>query len=116
MEVSYTELKCKQVINVVDGKCLGRIIDIVLDVNSCKVLGLVVPHPSCSSWSLFRRAKEVFIPFNCICKIGIDVILVELFVEKNDDCKPNPPPPKKPPLKECKCETFTLKNDEYKVK
>ena len=113
MELSYTELKCKQLINVVDGKCLGRIIDLVMDVKSCKVLGLVVPHPSCSSWSLFKRAKEVFIPFNCICKIGIDVILVELYVEDNN--KPNCPPPK-PPLKNVKCESYTLKNEDYKVK
>ena len=112
--MSYSELKCKQVVNVVDGKCLGRIIDIVIDVHSCKVLGLVVPNPSCSSWSLFRRGKEVFIPFNAICKIGIDVILIELYVE-NDDHRP-PPPPKKPPLKDCVSDAYTLKNDDYKVK
>ena len=114
MEMSYSELKCKQVINVVDGKCLGRIIDIVIDVHNCKVLGLVVPHPNSSSWSLFKRCKEVFIPFNCICKIGIDVILVELFVEQEDDCKSNNS--QKPSLKDCKCQTYTLKNDDYKVK
>lgn len=111
METSFSELKCKQVINVVDGKNLGKIVDIVLDVKTCKVLGLVVPNPSCNVWSLFKSGKDVFIPFNCICKIGTDVILVELYIEDRNFNYPNCPPPPKP--KNC---TFTLNQDEYKIK
>ncbi len=95
MEMSYLELKCKQVINVVDGKTLGHITDIVLDVKSCKVLGLIVPSPSCGWLACFKSAKEIFIPFDCICKIGVDVILVELFIN-NDHIKSPPPSPPKP--------------------
>lgn len=120
METSYAELKCKQIINVVDGKCLGRLIDIVLDVKTCKILGLVVPNPSCGSWSFFRKNREVFIPFHSICKIGVDVILVELYVERHDDCC-DPCDNKKQPIKDRdkhndKCKTFTLKDEDYKVK
>lgn len=113
METTFSELKCKQVINVVDGKSLGRIIDIVLDVHSCKVLGIVVPNPSCSPWSLFKSGKEMFVPFNCICKIGVDVILIELYVENKGGCFPPPPPPKP---KNDRCKTFTLKDGDYNVK
>ena len=84
------ELKCKQVINVVDGKSLGHIIDIVLDVSGCKVLGLLVPSPVSGWLACFRTGKEIFIPFDCICKIGVDVILVELYIN-NDHAKPPPP-------------------------
>ena len=112
METSFNELKHKQVINVVDGKSLGRIIDIVLDVKKCVVLGIVVPNPNCSPWSLFRTTKDIFVPFNCICKIGVDVILVELYIESKDDFYKKPPPK---PIKNCKVETFTLKDDDYKV-
>ena len=121
METSFAELKCKQVINVVDGKSLGRIIDIVLDVKSCKILGIVVPNPACSMWSLFKSGKEIFIPFHCICKIGVDVILVELYAEEKcdkDQCDRCDPCDKHPPrhIKSCKVETYTLKDDDYKVK
>jgi len=93
METTFLELKCKQVINVVDGKTLGRIIDIVLDIKTCKVLGLIVPSPTSGWLSCFRSGKEIFIPFDCICKIGVDVILVELYIN-NEHSKPPPPKPK----------------------
>lgn len=112
MEISYNELKCKQVINVVDGKNLGRIQDIVLDVKTCKILGLVLPNPSCSCWSLFKRAKDIFLPFHCICKIGVDVILVELIIDDKDSPSP-PPKPNCKPIKDGKC--FTLNNNDYKI-
>lgn len=113
MEISYNELKCKQVINVVDGKNLGRIQDVVLDVKTCKILGLVLPNPSCSCWSLFKKGKDIFLPFHCICKIGVDVILVELIIdEPRPNCSP-PPPHKGGQIKKGNC--FTLNNNDYKI-
>ena len=91
METSFLELKCKQVINVVDGKTLGHIVDIVLDAKTCKVLGLIVPSPTSGWLSCFKSGKEIFIPFDCICKIGVDVILVELYINESH-AKPNPKP------------------------
>jgi len=86
MEVSFLELKSKQVINTVDGKCLGHISDIIFDVATAKTLGFVVPASSGGFLGLFKSGKDLFIPFDCVCKIGVDVILVELYV--NDDSKP----------------------------
>lgn len=86
MEVSFQELKCKQVINTVDGKCLGHISDIVFDVATAKTLGFVVPNNSGGFLSFFKSSKELFIPFDCVCKIGVDVILVELYI--NEGPKP----------------------------
>ncbi len=88
METSFLELKYKQVINVVDGKTLGHITDIIFDTKSCKVLGLIVPSPASGWLACFRSGKEIFIPFDCICKIGVDVILVELYI--NNDHVPSP--------------------------
>ena len=119
METSYGELKCKQIINVVDGKCLGRLIDVVLDIKTCKILGLIVPNPSCSSWSIFRKNREIFIPFHSICKIGVDVILIELYVQHdNNCCDPCDKNHKdKPPLKQNdKDKCFTLNDNDYKIK
>ena len=103
METTFLELKCKQVINVVDGKTLGRIIDVVIDIKTCKVLGLIVPSPSSGWLSCFKSGKEIFIPFDCICKIGIDVILVELYIN-NNHAKPPQEPPKPKPYSNDPCE------------
>ena len=85
METTFLELKAKQVINTVDGKCLGHITDIVFDVVTAKALGFVVPQPNQGFWGLFRGSKEIFIPFDCVCKIGVDVILVELYIDEKQN-------------------------------
>ena len=79
METSFCELKGKEVINVVDGKRLGKIIDIVFDTHYGKVLGIVVPAYD-KSWNIFKACDDIFIPFNCICKFGEDAILVQIYV------------------------------------
>ena len=89
MEASFLELKAKHVINTVDGKCLGHITDIIFDVVSACALGFVVPGQSQGFWGLFKGGKDIFIPFDCVCKIGVDVILVELYIDEN--IKPKPP-------------------------
>ena len=70
------ELRCKQVVNVLDGKVLGRICDIVFSRGSAKVLGFVVPGDG--AFHIFRKRGDMFIPFERVCKIGVDVVIVEL--------------------------------------
>lgn len=79
METTFCELKGKEVINIVDGKRLGRIIDLVFETNCGKVLGLVVPCYN-KSWNIFKASEDIFIPFGNVCKIGDDVILVQIYV------------------------------------
>lgn len=78
METSFCDLKAKEVINIVDGKRMGHIIDIVFETSCGKVLGLVVPAQK-SGWNIFKSAEDIFIPYCNICKIGYDCILVELY-------------------------------------
>ena len=106
MEASFLELKRKQVINTVDGKCLGHITDIIFDVVTANALGFVVPQPNIGFWGMFKGNKDLFIPFNCVCKIGVDVILVELYVNEN----PPPPPPPQPKGGKGKPNVITLGN------
>ncbi len=80
METSFCELKGKEVINVVDGKRLGRIIDIVFDTRYGRMLGIVVPAYN-KSWNIFKSSDDIFIPFNCICKFGDDAILVQIYIQ-----------------------------------
>ena len=87
METSFLELKSKQVINTVDGKCLGHISDIIFDVSCAKALGFIVPELGGGFFNLFKGCKDIFIPFDCVCKIGVDVILVELYVNEDKGAK-----------------------------
>jgi len=75
-ELSFCELRSKQVVNVIDGKVLGRIVDVVFSRQSARVLGFVVPGEG--GFAIFKRKGDIFIPFERICKIGVDVVLVEL--------------------------------------
>lgn len=77
-ECSFLELRCKEVVNVVDGRRLGHITDVVFDLQTAKITGLVVPGNK-SFWNVFKNGTELFIPFTQICKIGDDTILVELY-------------------------------------
>lgn len=77
-ECSFLELRCKEVVNVVDGRRLGHIIDVVFDLQTARITGLVVPGTK-SFWNVFKGGNELFIPFTQICKIGEDTILVELY-------------------------------------
>ena len=63
-----------------DGKKLGRIIDIVFDLPTGRIKGFVVPCNS-GGFNLFKPVQQIFIPYNQICKIGTDTILVELFFD-----------------------------------
>ena len=67
MESSFLELRCKEVVNVVDGKRLGHIVDIVFELSTGNI------------WNVFKSGGEIFVPYNQICKIGDDTILVELY-------------------------------------
>lgn len=74
MEISYTELRSKEVVNVNTGARMGKIIDMIIDSNGKNVLGVVVPGVR----KIFRASEDIFIPWRNITKIGTDVILVSI--------------------------------------
>lgn len=72
METGFCQIKQKEVINVKDGKKLGRVCDVVFTFPEGKVLGFVVP----GGRGFFQ--PEVFIDLRCVIKIGEDTVLVEV--------------------------------------
>ena len=77
MESSFLDLRCKEVINIVDGTRLGHIVDIV-SLPTSQISGIVVPGNK-SIFGFLKGVNDLFIPFSQICKIGEDAILVELY-------------------------------------
>ena len=76
MELTFCELKEKVVFNVVDGKRLGRVVDVTF-TRMGQVTGIVVPGDK-KIFKCISSGENIFIPWNSIVKIGADAILVEL--------------------------------------
>ncbi len=72
------ELRCKEVVNIVDGRRLGHIVDIVFNLANACITGIVVPGEK-SFWNVFKSGTEFFIPFSQIVKVGEDAILVQIY-------------------------------------
>lgn len=70
-----SELQHKDVVNIIDGKKIGNIIDVSID-NTGKTVGLIVEKYKFLV-SMFTN-KEIEIKWSQIEKIGKDVILVNI--------------------------------------
>ena len=77
LKTTFSDLKCKEVINVSDGGRLGCVTDLELDLCSGTILAIVVPGER-SMLGLLKARDGIVIPFCRIQKIGEDVILVDL--------------------------------------
>lgn len=71
-----SDLKVKEVINVLDGRRLGTITDLEIDLESGRLTAIVVPGTG-KFLGLFGKNDDMVIPWEKIHKIGLDVILVE---------------------------------------
>ena len=76
--MSLSELRTKDVVNTLDGRRLGKVMDIEFDERAGRVEALVVPGEF-KVGNVIRGEKcGVVIPWQRICKIGENVILVEI--------------------------------------
>ncbi len=89
MEQSFICLTEKQVINLCDGKILGYAIDLKIDVSCGRLTAIVLPGES--GIFGFKKCTDIIIPWEKICKIGEDAIIVDIGLlpsnEKEDSCK-----------------------------
>ena len=89
MSVKFTQLQCKEVICVSDGRRLGFITDVQVEVPEGRVCAIVVPGP-CRFAGVLGRQEDYIIPWHCIRRIGPDIVLVDT---KPEDCRvPRPRP------------------------
>ncbi len=75
------ELEDKEVINTCDCKKLGYIADLIIDECKGRIEAVVVPKTG-KLCGFFGDSAEYIIPFQCIKRIGPDIILVEICEEK----------------------------------
>lgn len=65
----------KDVVNVVDGKKIGFVCDLEIEVNSGKIFFIYVQTIS-RLLNIFSKDEKIKIPWDQIIKIGEDVIIV----------------------------------------
>ena len=80
MDISFNELRNKEVVNLSDGSRMGHLVDIVFNHETSQVVGVVVPGEK----RLFKKADDIFIPLEKVRRIGEDVILVRLEIIENN--------------------------------
>lgn len=78
--LKVSDLRMRDVVNIVDGKRLGIIKDIDMDLEEGKIKAIILPSIAGGGrmMGLFSRQEDLVIPWDRIKKIGVDVILVEL--------------------------------------
>lgn len=73
----YSELKCKDVINVKDCRKLGKVCDVEFDPCTGCILKIAVPGTG-KIFCFLKPEPNLCIPFKDICQIGPDIILVDI--------------------------------------
>jgi len=92
MSCKFTSLQCKEVICQSNGQRLGFVSDLLVELPEGRVTAIVVPGP-CHLLGLTGRKDDFIIPWDCIRRIGPDIVLVET---KPEECRVRRP--KKMPL------------------
>ena len=85
----FTQLQCKEVICISDGRRLGFISDVQVEVPEGKVCAIVVPGPA-RLLGLGGRGEDYLIPWEAIRRIGPDIVLVDA---KPEECRVSRPKP-----------------------
>ena len=80
--MKISDFQAKDVINIVDGKKMGQISDLELDLRQGRIEAIVVPSHG-KFFGFFGGGADIVIPWRNIVKIGADVVLVRV-----DDTRP----------------------------
>lgn len=82
--IKISDFQIKDVVNIADGKRLGNVGDIEINLTNGKIEAVVISG-SARVLGFFGKEQDVVIPWKNILKIGKDVILVRY---KNEEKGP----------------------------
>lgn len=71
------ELRYREVINLADGRRLGYVCDADLDLRDGRLTALIVPG-ALRFFGLLGREEDYVLPFECITRVGDDIIFVDV--------------------------------------
>lgn len=82
--VKISDFQIKDVINVSDGRKLGLIGDIEINLETGKIEAIVITGNG-RLFGFLAKDEQIVIPWRNILKIGVDVILVRYIKTGNDE-------------------------------
>ena len=86
MSTNISKITNKEVINICDGRKIGYITDLLIDICSGKICEIIVLSNICGLKA--QKKTEIRVPWDKICKIGEDTILVDMsFLQDFNDRK-----------------------------
>ncbi len=74
---TFCAFRKKEVINVCDGMRLGNVTDLEFDTRTGRICSVTVSGEPCY-FGLIGRSDKVVVPWECIVKIGDDIVLVNV--------------------------------------
>jgi YlmC/YmxH family sporulation protein len=75
--MKLSELSKKDIINIKDGKRIGKIVDVEFDINNGYMIRFIIESSNVIK-SIFSNQEEMTIKFSQIKKLGEDVILIDI--------------------------------------
>ena len=83
MQCRIQDLRRKEVINICDGCRLGYVADVDIRIPEGQVVAIVVYGP-CRFSDSSAEEREYYIPWECIQRIGDDIILIDKPFQRRD--------------------------------
>ena len=74
---NLADLRGKEAVNILDGRCLGAVIDAVINLEEGQVVGILLPGGFINN--------HIFLPYKAIVLVGVDVVLVNLGLANEED-------------------------------
>ena len=78
---NFTDLYCKEVVCLCDGRRLGYISDARIELPEGKICAIIVPGPN-RLLGVCGRRDDYVIPWHCVKRIGPDIVLVDICPEE----------------------------------
>ena len=75
--MKLSELHKKDIINIKDGKKIGRIIDVEFDINNGYMIHFLIEKTHIIK-NIFSTNEDIYVKFTQIKKLGEDVILIDI--------------------------------------
>ena len=76
MTNKITDLRNGEVINIRTGERLGFVCDVLFNIETGQIVSLLVPGP-CRFFGILGRFDDYIIPWECVRRVGDDIILVD---------------------------------------
>ena len=76
--MTLSELKQKEVVDLADGRRLGKVMDLEFSLKDSRITALVVPADTSFLQSLRGEKCGLVIPWEDVYRIGDDVVLVTI--------------------------------------